>query len=231
MSRILIIEDDPAIMEALTYNLTNAGFETLSASDGIAGLEKALASKPDVVLLDLMLPKMDGVTVCRKLRRHDQEVRVIMITALGTDQDKVKGLDVGADDYVTKPFSFDELLARVKAQLRRAGPDQSASQLSFGDVEIDRTKHEVKVGGRPVGLRPKEFKLLVTLASNPGVLFSREQLGEIIWDSNFVGSSRTIDVHIRRLREKIEKASTFKFIKTAHGLGYRFELEKASDSA
>ncbi len=226
MNSVLIVEDDPNIRETLAFNLKSAGLEVATAADGRTGLEKAMAEKPDLILLDVMLPGMDGLAVCERVRRSDETVRIIMITALGTDPDKVRGLSIGADDYVTKPFNFEELLARVRAQLRRAGAkDADSGAVEFGDVRLDGVKHEVRVGDEPVELRPKEFQLLLTLASNPGVLFSREKLGTLIWGTEFVGSSRTIDVHIQRLREKVEKASDYRFLRTIHGLGYRFDLK------
>lgn len=229
MHRILIIEDDPAIREALEYNLKVRGFAISTAIDGQTGLETALAQRPDIILLDRLLPGMDGVAVCRELRRRGCEARIIMITALGTETDKVLGLNTGADDYLTKPFGFDELLARVKAQLRRAAPataaaDAGGKSLAFGDVSLDPVRHELRVNGLAVKVRPKEWQLLTTLANNPGVLFSRQQLADAVWGTDFLGSSRTIDVHVRRLREKVEKLSAYKFIDTVHGLGYRFEL-------
>jgi len=226
MNSVLIVEDDPNIRETLAFNLKSAGLNVTTAADGRIGLEKAVTEKPDLILLDVMLPEMDGLAVCERVRRLDEVVRIIMITALGTDPDKVRGLTIGADDYITKPFNFDELLARVRAQLRRAGAkDSNRSAVEFGDVRLDGVKHEVRVGDEPVALRPKEFRLLFTLASNPGVLFSREKLGTLIWGTEFVGSSRTIDVHVQRLREKVEKVSNYRFLRTIHGLGYRFDLK------
>ncbi len=226
MNSVLIVEDDPNIRETLAFNLKSAGLDVSTAADGRTGLEKAVTEKPDLILLDVMLPEMDGLAVCERVRRLDETVRIVMITALGTDPDKVRGLTIGADDYITKPFSFDELLARVRAQLRRVGTkDSNRSVVEFGDVRLDGIKHEVRVGDEPVELRPKEFKLLFTLASNPGILFSREKLGTLVWGTEFVGSSRTIDVHIQRLREKIEKVSGYRFLRTVHGLGYRFDLK------
>jgi len=226
MNSVLIVEDDPNIRETLAFNLKSAGLNVTTAADGRIGLEKAVTEKPDLILLDVMLPEMDGLAVCERVRRLDEVVRIIMITALGTDPDKVRGLTIGADDYITKPFNFDELLARVRAQLRRAGAkDSNRSAVEFGDVRLDGVKHEVRVGDEPVALRPKEFRLLFTLASNPGVLFSREKLGTLIWGTEFVGSSRTIDVHVQRLREKVEKVSNYRFLRTVHGLGYRFDLK------
>ena len=226
MHRILIIEDDAGIREALEYNLSAAGFAVSSAPDGHQGLDKALAEHPDVILLDRLLPGMDGVAVCRELRNRQSDSRIIMITALGTQADKVLGLNTGADDYMTKPFGFDELLARVQAQLRRASPAVKAEiqELAFGDVSLDPVRHELSVNGLAVKVRPKEWQLLVTLAESPGVLFSRQQLADAVWGTDFLGSSRTIDVHIRRLREKVEKLSAYRFIDTVHGLGYRFGL-------
>lgn len=225
MHTILIIEDDSTIREALEYNLRAAGFDVAVAVDGLDGLEKALAAPPDVILLDLLLPKMGGLAVCEELRRRATTSRIIMITALGTDADKVKGLTVGADDYVTKPFNLEELIARIRAQLRQAAPEMKPQVSAFGDVRIDPIRHELTVGDAVVKVRPKEWRLLVTLAAGPGVLFSREQLAELVWGTDFIGSSRTIDVHVRRLREKIETVSAYRFIHTVHGLGYRFEVE------
>lgn len=224
MHRILIIEDDSTIRETLEYNLRAAGFDVATAADGRDGLEKALAGSPHVILLDLLLPRMGGLAVCEELRRRESDSRIIMITALGTDADKVKGLTVGADDYVTKPFNLEELTARIRAQLRRASAETKPQVFAFGDVRIDALRHELTVGGKAVKVRPKEWQLLVALAAGPGVLFSREQLADLVWGTDFVGSSRTIDVHIRRLREKVETLSAYNFIDTVHGLGYRFEL-------
>ena len=226
MSHILIVEDDPTIREVLEYNLAAEGYLVSTASDGRSGLDKAVAENPDLILLDLLLPNIDGLTVCRKVRRQNSDVRIIMITALGTGPDKVEGLKSGADDYVTKPFDFAELLARVKAQLRRkaTGFDTKKEIINFGDVNIDSVKHQIAVGGQDIQVRPKEWKLLITLATNPGVLFSRQQLTSLVWGSEFVGSSRTIDVHVQRLRKKVEEVSRFSFIHTVHGLGYRFEV-------
>ncbi|MCK4268670.1 MAG: response regulator transcription factor [Actinomycetia bacterium] len=225
MESILIVEDDPTIREVLEYNLKNEGYLITTAKDGQEGLNEAISSRPDLILLDLLLPKLDGLSVCRKLRRVNSDVRIIMITALGTSSDKVKGLADGADDYITKPFDFAELLARIRAHLRRkSNGDADHEIIKFGDVAIDPVKHEVVVVGQAVKVRPKEWQLLVTLASNPGVLFSRQQLTSLIWGNDFLGSSRTVDVHIQRLRKKVEENSQYNFIHTIHGLGYRFEL-------
>lgn len=225
MESILIVEDDPTIREVLEYNLKNEGYLITTAKDGQEGLDKAISNRPDLILLDLLLPKLDGLSVCRKVRRVNSDVRIIMITALGTSSDKVKGLADGADDYITKPFDFAELLARIRAHLRRkSNGDADHEIMKFGDVDIDSVKHEVVVDGQAVKVRPKEWQLLVTLASNPGVLFSRQQLTSLVWGNDFLGSSRTVDVHIQRLRKKVEENSQYNFIHTIHGLGYRFEL-------
>lgn len=221
----MIVEDDPTIREVLEYNLKNEGYLITTAKDGQEGLDKAISNRPDLILLDLLLPKLDGLSVCRKVRRVNSDVRIIMITALGTSSDKVKGLADGADDYITKPFDFAELLARIRAHLRRkSNGDADHEIMKFGDVDIDSVKHEVVVDGQAVKVRPKEWQLLVTLASNPGVLFSRQQLTSLVWGNDFLGSSRTVDVHIQRLRKKVEENSQYNFIHTIHGLGYRFEL-------
>lgn len=231
MAHVLIIEDDQTIRETLAYNLKAAGFTISTAADGISGLEQAIAEKPDAVLLDLLLPKLDGLAVCEKLRRQNHSARIIMITALGTDSDKIRGLTVGADDYITKPFNFEELLARLRAQLRHAPGKAEHSIITFGDVKIDPQKHELRVKRATVEIKPKEFLLLLTLAANPKTLFSRQQLSDLIWGASYMRSSRTIDVHINRLRSHVEKLSDFNFIKTVHGLGYRFELNKKSERA
>ncbi len=221
----MIVEDDPTIREVLEYNLKNEGYLITTAKDGQEGLDKAISNRPDLILLDLLLPKLDGLSVCRKVRRVNSDVQIIMITALGTSSDKVKGLADGADDYITKPFDFAELLARIRAHLRRkSNGDADHEIMKFGDVDIDSVKHEVVVDGQAVKVRPKEWQLLVTLASNPGVLFSRQQLTSLVWGNDFLGSSRTVDVHIQRLRKKVEENSQYNFIHTIHGLGYRFEL-------
>lgn len=230
MATILVIEDDTTIRDTLEFSLKLAGFSVLSAKNGEQGLQLATEDNPDLILLDLMLPKIDGFTVCKRIRSKNETVPILMLTALDAEKDKLKGFNAGADDYITKPFSSDELLARIAANLRRSRQQTKESdtneRITFGDAIIDRKKHLVTVKDERVKLRPKEFFLLELMASNPGQVFSRVELSEKIWGSDFLSSSRTIDVHIKRIREKIEKISGYTYIQTVHTLGYRFEVEK-----
>lgn len=230
MATILVIEDDTTIRDTLEFSLKLAGFSVLSAKNGEQGLQLATEDNPNLILLDLMLPKIDGFTVCKRIRSKNETVPILMLTALDAEKDKLKGFNAGADDYITKPFSSDELLARIAANLRRSRQQTKESdtneRITFGDTIIDRKKHLVTVKDERVKLRPKEFFLLELMASNPGQVFSRVELAEKIWGSDFLSSSRTIDVHIKRIREKIEKISGYTYIQTVHTLGYRFEVEK-----
>jgi len=226
MASILVIEDDPIIRQTVEYALKRAGFTVHGASDGLLGLQAAHEFEPDLVLLDLMLPGMDGYEIAEKLRETDKETAIIMVTALDTERDKVRGLDAGADDYLTKPFSMEELLARVRANLRRARAKETLADdrtLEVGDLLIDLKSFRTTVAGQPVKLRLKEFQLLVALAGREGSLATRNVLAEEVWGYEHLPSSRTIDVHIRRLRQAIEDPSEFVFIHTVHGMGYRFE--------
>lgn len=234
MSLILVVEDDPIIRTTVEYALKRAGFEVLAAEDGTSGLEAALARHPDLILLDLMLPGIDGYRFAEQVRQADPDVAIIMVTALDQPRDKVRGLDAGADDYVTKPFSMDELLARIRANLRRVRERrvlEIARTIEVGDLVIKPNDLVVTVDGRPAKLRLKEFQLLVALASNPGALMSRERLSREVWGYEFMSSSRTIDVHIRRLRQAIEEPSRYQYIHTVHGVGYRFEPRLKSENA
>ena len=222
---ILVVEDDPNILEALKYNLGREGYDTLTAVDGAQAIEAARASKPDLIILDIMLPKMSGFEVCRILRK-EMAVPIIMLTARDDEIDKITGLDLGADDYMTKPFSMRELLARVRAMLRRMEiktviPETAAK---FGDLEIDIRHHVITRAGIALNLSPKEFDLLVFLAGNKGLVFNRDQLLEKVWGYEYSGDTRTVDVHIRWLREKIENNSEEpKRLITVRGVGYKFE--------
>ncbi|HEY3373705.1 MAG TPA: response regulator transcription factor [Candidatus Aquicultor sp.] len=229
MARILIIEDDPLIRETLEYSLRGAGFDAITAEDGMQGLAIIKEAAPDLILLDLLMPEIDGFDVCRRVRESDEHVPIIMITALEDQRSKLKGFSVGADDYITKPFSIEELVARIRANLKRTLRDEAAAAaIEVGDLKLDLTHHTIEVNGRSVHLRLKEFQLLNVLASKPGVLFTRQDLAERIWGYEFYTSSRTIDVHIRRIRNKIEENSRFSYIQTVHGLGYKFQVaEKA----
>ena len=228
MARILVVEDDPIIRQTVDYALRRAGFDTVTAADGVEGLNMAESEFPDLILLDLMLPGVDGYTFAQQVRSRDTEVAIVMVTALDQERDKVRGLDVGADDYITKPFSMEELLARVRANLRRVRERQILTQddvLEVGDLRIEVGQFRLWVAGQPVRLRLKEFQLLVALASNPGLLMSRQRLATEVWGYDFLPSSRTIDVHIRRLRQAIGEHSPVDHIQTVHGIGYRFESE------
>jgi DNA-binding response OmpR family regulator len=232
-SRILVVEDDLTLLETLEYNLTGEGYEVTSAADGLTALEVAREEKPDLVLLDLMLPRLDGFEVCRILRR-ETNVPILMLTARTDEVDRVVGLEVGADDYLTKPFSMRELLARVKALLRRVrlireevagerGAPES-ERMAFGDLVIDLDRREVVVRGDSLRLKPKEFDLLVFLARHPGMALSRDLLLERVWGWDYGGGSRTVDVHVRWLREKVEiDPANPERITTVRGVGYCFE--------
>ena len=223
---VLIVEDERPIVEILKFNLKREGYETLEALDGTEGLEKARTSDPDLILLDVMLPGMNGFEICSTLRDEGHAVPIIMLTAREEESDKVFGLEAGADDYITKPFSMRELLARVKANIRRRSLDAGTkgvneNALKLGDVAVDRASMAVTKGGKPVEVTQKEYDLLVCLLSEPGKVYSREELMEKVWNYDYYGDMRTVDVTVRRLREKIEDdPGTPKIIKTKRGAGY-----------
>ena len=224
-NKILIVEDDPNILEALKYNLGKEGYDTITAIDGVQALELARTNKPDLIVLDIMLPKMSGFEVCRILRK-EMAIPIIMLTARDDEIDKVTGLDLGADDYMTKPFSMRELMARIRAMLRRVEIQTVIPEtpLSFGDLEVDTLHHVITRAGNTLNLSPKEFDLLVFLTSNKGLVFTRDQLLEKVWGYDYSGDTRTVDVHIRWLREKIEANSEEpKRLITVRGVGYKFE--------
>jgi len=226
VATILVVEDDPIIRQTVQYSLKRAGFTVDAVADGALALAAAEQLHPDLVLLDLMLPGMDGYEIAERLRAEDKETAIIMVTALDTERDKVRGLDAGADDYITKPFSMEELLARVRANLRRVRAKETLADeriMEIGDLVIEPKSFRVKVAGAKVRLRLKEFQLLVALAEHEGRLATRQILADEVWGYEHLPSSRTIDVHIRRLRQAIEDPSTFVFIHTVHGMGYRFE--------
>jgi DNA-binding response OmpR family regulator len=224
-ARVLVVDDEPMIREVLARYLEKDGFAVDTASDGAEALEAFEAGRPDLVLLDLMLPRVDGLEVFRRIRAQAQTA-VIMITAKGGETDRVVGLELGADDYITKPFSPREVVARARTVLRRSRPDAPAPPaiLRYGDLEIDRPRREVRQAGRPVKLTRKEFDLLALMASRPGVTFTRSELLEEVWDFAWDGDTSTVTVHIRRLREKIEvDASDPRRLITVWGVGYRFD--------
>jgi len=225
MNSILIIEDEKDIVEAIEYNLKKEGFKAYKALDGLSGLKSAKSKGPDLIILDLMLPEMDGLDVCKNLKKDPAtaNIPIIMLTAKSEEVDKVLGLELGADDYITKPFGMRELLARIKAILKRYDKKQKTAGhvLKFTELEIDVEKHEVKVGGKPVELTAKEFDLLKFLAENKQRVFGRDRLLDAVWGIDVAIETRTVDVHVRRLREKLGK-KTGKYIQTLRGVGYKF---------
>ena len=224
MPRILIVDDEPEIVRGLEDNLRFEGYQTLSASDGVRGLALALSEAPDLVLLDIMMPGMSGWDVCRQMRDRGLDVPVIMLTARGEEADRVLGLELGADDYVTKPFSIRELLARVRAILRRTeGSKKRLSRYRFADVELDFETYRAKKGEEALDLSPREFELLRYLIERKGETVSREKLLEDVWGYESYPSTRTVDTHIAKLRAKIgDSGSDPRYILTIHGVGYKF---------
>ena len=228
--RVLVVDDEPMITEVLGRYLRREGFDVMVAADGAAALQLADQQVPDLVVLDLMLPKIDGLEVCRTLRR-DRQMPIIMLTARGEETDRVLGLELGADDYVVKPFSPRELVARVKAVLRRAvnpavPSSASGGALRFGDLLINPKTRVVEARGQRVALTAKEFDLLAFLAASPGQVFTREQLMNQVWDFAFPGDGSTVTVHMRRLRTKIEvDPERPRYLKTVWGVGYKFEMD------
>jgi two-component system alkaline phosphatase synthesis response regulator PhoP len=222
MPRILIVDDEPAIVRGLEDNLRYEGYETLAATSGEEGLARALSEAPDLVLLDVMMPRRSGWDVCRELRQRGVDVPIIMLTARGEEGDRVRGLELGADDYVSKPFSLRELLARVRAVLRRPGPRQKFEKLIFGDVRIHRRGRRVTRSGREVRLTRREYDLLVYLAEHQGDVVTRERLLDEVWGYERFPTTRTVDTHVLRLRRKLEAdPDRPRYIHTVHGQGYR----------
>lgn len=226
---VLIVEDEENLLEALRYNLEREGYQVHTAIDGELGLENARGSQPDLIILDVMLPVLDGFEVCRILRR-ETDVPILMLTAKGEEIDRVVGLELGADDYVVKPFSIRELVARVRAMLRRSrlGSDRltgdNAENLKSDDLEIDLVSHTARIGEMALVLKPREFELLALLVANKKRAFTRDQVLDRLWGKDYYGDSRTVDVHVRWLRGKIEEdPGNPKRIVTVRGVGYRFE--------
>ncbi|EKU93277.1 Alkaline phosphatase synthesis transcriptional regulatory protein phoP [Alloiococcus otitis] len=237
MKKVLIIEDESSIAKLLSYNIEQEGFATETALDGREGYQLALANDFDMIILDLMLPSMDGIDVCRQLRGEKVDTPIIMLTAKDSEVDKIIGLEIGADDYMTKPFSPREVIARMKAVFRRydkaVESDNTTSQVSanklitVGDIEINPVEFKVRVKGQEILLTPKEFDLLLYLAKRQSRILSREQLLNAIWNYDFTGETRIVDVHISHLREKIEEdTKNPQYIKTARGFGYKFEAPR-----
>jgi two-component system alkaline phosphatase synthesis response regulator PhoP len=223
MPRILVVDDEPEIVRGLEDNLRFEGYETLSATNGADALVLAGREAPDLILLDIMMPKLSGWDVCRELRRTGIDVPVIMLTARGEEVDRVLGLELGADDYVTKPFSLRELLARVRAVLRRPGPRRKSEELAFGDVRIQRRARRVFRAGREIRMTRKEFDLLVYLVEHRGEVVTRERLLDEVWGYERFPTTRTVDTHVLRLRRKLEAdPDQPAWIQTVHAQGYRF---------
>jgi DNA-binding response OmpR family regulator len=224
MTRILVVEDDPAILRGLSDNLRLESYDVVTAADGEAGDRLAHEAHPDLIVLDLMLPKLSGYELCRKLRSEGLTTPILMLTARGEEADRVLGLDLGADDYVTKPFSVRELLARIRALLRRAHPPRPLpDEVRFSDVVVDFRSYEAKKGGAAVDMTPKEFQLLRLLAARAGEVVSRGELLEEVWGYDTVPNTRTVDNHVASLRAKLEPdASATRHIQTVHAVGYKF---------
>ena len=230
--KVLIVEDDRTLLDVLKYNLTKEGHDVVTASDGVEALDVARDKKPDLIVLDVMLPKLDGFEVCRILRR-ETTTPILMLTAKASETDKVVGLELGADDYMTKPFSMREFLARIRAMLRRSemmkmvessAKETTPSIIKVGGLEIDFARHKVSQSGTTIDLSPKEFDLLAFLLKNREQVFSRDQLLEKVWGYDYAGDTRTVDVHIRWLRQKIEvDPANPRHLLTVRGIGYKFE--------
>ena len=222
-SKILVVDDEPDALELIEFNLKAAGFEVVTAADGAQALKKARSVLPNLILLDLMLPEIDGLEVCKQLRRDSATaaIPIIMLTAKAAEIDRVLGLEIGADDYVTKPFSPRELVLRIKSLLRRLQPpEEKKDQLRFGDLCLDIPRHQVSVRGRRIDLTATEFKLITVLAQRRGRVQSRDQLLRDVWEYDSLIDTRTVDTHMRRVREKLGSAA--KHLETIRGVGYRF---------
>lgn len=225
--KILVVDDDQNICELLRLYIEKEGYEVSIANDGRKALELFEAQNPDLVMLDIMLPELDGWQVCREIRKKSQ-CPIIMLTAKGEVFDKVLGLELGADDYVVKPFETKEIVARIKAVLRRTGKsgDESIKLVSYDKLSINLTNYELKVNGVQIDTPPKEMELIYHLASNPNRVFTRDQLLDEVWGFDYYGDSRTVDVHVKRLREKLEGVSEQWALKTVWGVGYKFEVKE-----
>ena len=228
MGKVLVADDDKNICELLRLYLVKEGFQVVLAGDGEEALARFSAENPDIILLDVMMPRLDGWQVCREIRKKS-ECPIIMITAKGETFDKVLGLELGADDYVVKPFETKEIVARIKAVLRRTGKsaaENDIKEVSYDKLVVNMTKYELKVDGKVVDTPPKELELLYHLASNPNRVYTRDQLLDEVWGFEYYGDSRTVDVHVKRLREKLEGVSDKWSLKTVWGVGYKFEVKE-----
>ena len=223
--KILIVEDEANIRELLRLYLEREGYTVLEAENGVEGIKKWKSDKPDMLLLDVMMPVMDGWEVCREIRA-ESDVPIIMLTAKGETADRVSGLEMGADDYIVKPLEMPEVIARVRAVFRRIAPDDAPEKLSFDNLVIDKQAYDLVIKGKRVDAPPKEIELLYFLASSPNRVFTRAQLLDEVWGFDYFGDTRTVDVHVKRLREKLEGVSYKWELKTVWGVGYKFETKE-----
>ena len=223
--KILIVEDEANIRELLRLYLEREGYTVLEAENGVEGIKKWKLDKPDMLLLDVMMPVMDGWAVCREIRA-ESDVPIIMLTAKGETADRVSGLEMGADDYIVKPLEMPEVIARVRAVFRRLAPDDAPEKLSFDNLVIDKQAYDLVIKGKRVDAPPKEIELLYFLASSPNRVFTRAQLLDDVWGFDYFGDTRTVDVHVKRLREKLEGVSDKWELKTVWGVGYKFETKE-----
>ena len=223
--KILIVEDEANIRELLRLYLEREGYTVLEAENGVEGIKKWKSDKPDMLLLDVMMPVMDGWEVCREIRA-ESDVPIIMLTAKGETADRVSGLEMGADDYIVKPLEMPEVIARVRAVFRRIAPDDAPEKLSFDSLVIDKQAYDLVIKGKRVDAPPKEIELLYFLASSPNRVFTRAQLLDEVWGFDYFGDTRTVDVHVKRLREKLEGVSDKWELKTVWGVGYKFETKE-----
>ena len=223
--KILIVEDEANIRELLRLYLEREGYTVLEAENGVEGIKKWKSDKPDMLLLDVMMPVMDGWAVCKEIRA-ESDVPIIMLTAKGETADRVSGLEMGADDYIVKPLEMPEVIARVRAVFRRMAPDDAPEKLSFDNLVIDKQAYDLVIKGKRVDAPPKEIELLYFLASSPNRVFTRAQLLDDVWGFDYFGDTRTVDVHVKRLREKLEGVSDKWTLKTVWGVGYKFEVKE-----
>ena len=223
--KILIVEDEANIRELLRLYLEQEGYTVIEAENGVEGIKKWKSEKPDMLLLDVMMPVMDGWAVCKEIRA-ESDVPIIMLTAKGETADRVSGLEMGADDYIVKPLEMPEVIARVRAVFRRMAPDDAPEKLSFDNLVIDKQAYDLVIRGKRVDAPPKEIELLYYLASSPNRVFTRAQLLDDVWGFDYFGDTRTVDVHVKRLREKLEGVSDKWELKTVWGVGYKFETKE-----
>ena len=223
--KILIVEDEANIRELLRLYLEREGYTVIEAENGVEGIKQWKSEKPDMILLDVMMPVMDGWTVCKEIRA-ESDVPIIMLTAKGETADRVSGLEMGADDYIVKPLEMPEVIARVRAVFRRMAPDDAPEKLSFDNLVIDKQAYDLVIKGKRVDAPPKEIELLYYLASSPNRVFTRAQLLDDVWGFDYFGDTRTVDVHVKRLREKLEGVSDKWELKTVWGVGYKFETKE-----